>query len=110
MTKKSPLRRNIKVDVYDSTVTPPVRTSTTLNYQLCNYLFFHSKSQNSSKSRSAESHRKWLVNEVQQWVNANSKGMSSSSQLEHLLAYELFNEGFEQAKKIYTSANLHLDL
>ena len=111
MATKDPLQRNIKVDVYNRDITPPVRTSTTLNYALCNYLFYETKPLGSIKFKTEAAHRKWLVNEVQKWVNTNSgSSVSSSNSLEYLLARELYNEGFRQAKNIYTSDNLQLDL
>lgn len=107
---KDPLQRNIKVDVYNRYATPAVRTSTTLNYSLCNYLFTVSKPKPMGVQRSGVEHRKLLVSFVQQWVNDNNKGATSSSLLEHYLASAIFTEGYNEAKDLYTSSNLQLDL
>lgn len=107
---KSPYEKNIKVDVYDRSQTPPKRTSTTLNYAVCSFLF-DELNPDKPKFRDNAEARKWLEQQAQNWVNSLTSSVTPTSQwLEYLLIREVHTTGFNQARAIYTSDNLQLNV
>lgn len=108
MVSKASHKRNIKVNVKTNTG----RTSTTINYVLCNYYFsFALERDKTINFKSADQYRKWLEQQVQEWVNEQGiKSIVDSSYYEELLVRSIFNEGVERAQTLYKSDNLQLNL
>lgn len=107
MGSKSKYERNIKVNAKTSIG----RTSTTINYVLCNYYFSCALERDKGvKFETLYERRKWLEREVQSWVNEQDTITVDSGCYEEMLARLIFNTGLERAKEIYNSDNLQLDL
>lgn len=107
MSSKSKYERNIKVNAKTSSG----RTSTTINYTLCNYYFFHAlEKEKEAKFKTIDERRKWLERQVQTWVNEQPTACVDSGYYEEMLAKSIFNEGIRRAKELYHSDNLQLDL
>lgn len=96
---KNDYNKNIKVNIYetsaiDSTVR---RTSTTLNYQICDYYFgtlLDAKSANRALEKGLKTYRAWLVSRVQEWATAQN--YANSNHLEFKLLEEIYGLGYRQ--------------
>ena len=103
--KKSDLFKNIKVNIYEESYLHEdkkmVRTSTTLNYQICNFYFGqtlhrdeYNKMHLSLTDAARAKYRKWLEAKVQEW--ANDKHIALASRLEERLLQELYEHGYQK--------------
>lgn len=98
--------KNIKVNIYvrdflSEDKDKKIRTSTTLNYQICDFYFssclYPEEARKLTKSKARNSlakYRKWLIGKVQEW--ANSQSVAISSHLEEKLLREIYAHGFEK--------------
>ena len=109
--------KNIKVNIYvrdflSEESDKKIRTSTTLNYQICDHYFsrLHRKEADKlrkSKKTTTAVYRKWLTGKAQEW--ANEQCVAISTHLEDKMLYDLtalaFKEGLEKNRD-----NLGLDV
>ena len=92
--KKPDLTRNIKINVKKIVASKPKRTSTTLNYALCDFLLGKVQNPNIRAKmalRDAEGYRKWLETATQEWVNAQKQ--TTQHTIEVALAQEIYDAG-----------------
>ena len=109
---KSDYNKNIKVNIYETSALDKTvrRTSTTLNYQICDYYFgtlLDAKSASKALSKGLKAYRAWLVSCVQDW--ANTQNYANSNHLEFKLLEEIHSFGYRQGLD-KNKANLGLDI
>lgn len=98
---KSDFERNIKVTMNEVYQGETRRSSTTLNYGICNYFFGEilypetaNKAKNDKRYKDPEQrYRKWLVGTVTEWAKTQSQARSDV--LERKLLELIYSHGYE---------------
>lgn len=109
---KNDYNKNIKVNIYETSAIDNAvrRTSTTLNYQICDYYFatlLDAKSANRALEKGLKTYRAWLVSRVQEWATAQN--YANSNHLEFKLLKEIYELGYRQGLD-KNKDNLGLDI
>lgn len=88
--------KNIRVNVILTKDGSKVRTSTTLNFALCDFYFgnvLNTKKQRELMQKGMDKYRNWLVDTVQEWVK---KQLNQTQQnLEFVLLEKIYEAGYE---------------
>lgn len=97
MTKSVKNTQNIKVNIVVLRASKAKRTSTTLNFALCDY--FIGKVKNTKKREELmqsgmDNYRIWLEKAVQAWVR--EQAVQEQQRLETTLLDEIYNAGFNK--------------
>lgn len=88
--------KNIKVNVVISRDGSKVRTSTTLNFTLCDFYFGHvmnKKKQMTLMQKGMKQYRTWLIDTVQEW--AKNQLNQTQQSLELTILDEVYDAGYD---------------
>lgn len=87
--------KNIRVNVILTKDGSKVRTSTTLNFALCDFYFgnvLNTKKQRELMQKGMDKYRDWLIDTVQEWVK---KQLNQTQQnLEFVLLEKIYEAGY----------------
>lgn len=89
--------KNIKVNVVISRGDSKVRTSTTLNFALCDFYFgnvLNGKKQRELMQKGMNKYRDWLVLTVQAWVKEQAH--QEQQRLEFTLLEKIYDSGYKR--------------
>lgn len=89
--------KNIKVNVVISRDGSKLRTSTTLNFALCDFYFgnvLNTKKQRELMQKGMNKYRDWLVSTVQVWVKEQT--YQEQQRLEFTLLEKIYEEGYKK--------------
>lgn len=105
--------KNIKVNVYVTDLndkTTKTRTSTTLNYDMCDLYFgeclYFDEGRKAFK-KSMENYRKWLITKAQDWLNEQT--IYSPRRIDQMLLKAIYEHAYKQGLD-KNKDNLGLDL
>lgn len=89
--------KNIKVNVVISRDGSKVRTSTTLNFALCDFYFgnvLNTKKQRELMQKGMDKYRDWLISTVQSWVKDQT--YQEQQTLEFTLLEKIYDSGYKK--------------
>lgn len=87
--------KNIRVNVILTKDAVKTRTSTTLNFALCDFYFGNVMNKNKQLTlmqKGMDKYREWLIDAVQEWVKKQHN--QTQQNLEFLLLEKIYEEGY----------------